>query len=136
LLLFKITYVFFSFLLVFNFSSTLLFLLFDTQVPYTLFKSKTALKLGWNIKKCIYFLVQYLFIVIFNIHTSVKKNLYIFPLLSYVGLLISSTPFLNIITVGSCRLKDESLILYLAAASGYRLISILPNLRYLVSYLK
>lgn len=71
-----------------------------------------------------------------NMHTSVKKNLNIFPLLSYVGLLSSSTPFLNMITVGNCRLKDESLILYLLAASGYRLISIFPNLRYFVSYLK
>lgn len=47
-----------------------------------------------------------------NIHTSVKKNLNTFPLLSYVGLLSTSTPFLNIITVGNCRLRDVSLILY------------------------
>lgn len=71
-----------------------------------------------------------------NVHTSVKKNLYTFPLLSYVGFLSTSTPCLNIITVGNCRLRDASLILYFLAASGYRLISILPNLRYFVSYLK
>lgn len=68
--------------------------------------------------------------------TSVKKNLNTFPLLSYVGLLSSSIPFLNMITVGNCRLKDASLILNFLAASGYRLTSILPNLRYLESYLK
>lgn len=45
-------------------------------------------------------------------HTSVKKNLNTFPLLSYDGLLSTSVPFLNIITVGNCRLRDASLILY------------------------